>query len=67
MMGMGAAEMPDLKGAGPEEQVTAILHCGDTYDVTNGNGVAALEAKRAADAGATHVLADSGEPVVADR
>jgi cytochrome c len=38
MMGMGATEMPNLKTAGPEDQVTAILRCGDTYEVTNGNG-----------------------------
>jgi cytochrome c len=36
MMGMGAAEIPNLKAAGPDDVVTAILHCGDTYDVTNG-------------------------------
>jgi cytochrome c len=38
MMDMGAAEMPNLKAVGPAEQVTAIRHCGDTYDVTNGRG-----------------------------
>ena len=38
MMGMGAAEMPNLKAAGPEDQVMTIFHCGDTYDVTNGKG-----------------------------
>jgi cytochrome c len=37
MMGMGA-DMPDLKTLGPEHQVTAIRHCGDTYDVATADG-----------------------------
>ena len=38
MMGMGAGELPNLKAAGPGSQVTAIRHCGDTYDVATGDG-----------------------------
>jgi cytochrome c len=37
MMGMGA-ELPDLKTLGPEHQVASIRHCGDTYEVTTGDG-----------------------------
>jgi cytochrome c len=37
MMG-GADELPDLKAAGPESQVTAIRHCGDTYTVATADG-----------------------------
>jgi cytochrome c len=33
MMGMGASDLPDLKTTGPEHRVTAIRHCGDTYEV----------------------------------
>ena len=41
MMGgmMGAAELPDLKTVGPENQVTGIRHCADTYEVTTADGV----------------------------
>jgi cytochrome c len=31
---MGDDEPPDLKTLGPEHQVTALRHCGDTYEVT---------------------------------
>jgi cytochrome c len=37
MMG-GGDELPDLKLAGPENQVAAIRHCGDTYAVTTADG-----------------------------
>jgi len=37
MMG-GGDELPDLKLAGPENQVTAIRHCGDTYTVATADG-----------------------------
>jgi cytochrome c len=37
-MGMDTAEKSDLKTAAPLQRVTAILHCGDTYEVTNVNG-----------------------------
>jgi cytochrome c len=37
MMG-GGDELPDLKAAGPENQVTAIRHCGDTYTVATADG-----------------------------
>lgn len=30
--------MPDLKALGPERQVAAIVHCGDTYRVTTAAG-----------------------------
>jgi cytochrome c len=37
MMG-GGDELPDLKLAGPENQVAAIRHCGDTYTVATADG-----------------------------
>jgi cytochrome c len=37
MMG-GGDELPDLKTAGPENQVTAIRYCGDTYRVATADG-----------------------------
>lgn len=33
-----AGERQDLKEVGPDRQVTAISHCGDTYRVTTANG-----------------------------
>ena len=38
-MGMaGAPDMPDLKTLGPEQRVTSIRHCGDTYEVATAEG-----------------------------
>jgi cytochrome c len=37
MMG-GGDELPDLKAAGPGNQVTAIRYCGDTYTVATADG-----------------------------
>lgn len=36
--GSGRGGMPDLKSAGPNQQVKAIRHCGDAYRVTLGTG-----------------------------
>jgi cytochrome c len=36
---MGGGELPDLKTVGPENRVTAIGHCGDTYEVSTADGV----------------------------
>jgi cytochrome c len=36
---MGGGELPDLKIVGPENRVTAIRHCGDTYEVSTADGV----------------------------
>lgn len=38
MMGMGSADLPDLKALGPEHRVTAIRHCADTYEVATADG-----------------------------
>jgi cytochrome c len=38
MMGMGGADLPDLKTLGPEHQVTAVRHCKDTYEVATADG-----------------------------
>jgi cytochrome c len=38
MMGMGGGDLPDLKTAGAEQRVTAIRHCGDTYEVATADG-----------------------------
>lgn len=35
---MGGGELPDLKTAGPENRVTAIRYCADTYEVTTEDG-----------------------------
>jgi cytochrome c len=37
MMG-GGSDMPDLKAAGPEQQVTAIRYCSDSYYITTAAG-----------------------------
>src|SRR5205085_7425476 len=37
MMG-GGDELPDLKTAGPENQVTTIRYCSDTYTVATADG-----------------------------
>jgi cytochrome c len=34
----GSSDMPDLKALGPEQQVTAIRYCGDSYYVTTAAG-----------------------------
>ncbi len=36
--GMARSDMPDLKAIGPDQQVTAIRYCGDTYHVTTAAG-----------------------------
>ena len=36
--GMGGSDLPDLKSADPAHRVTAIRHCGDTYDVATADG-----------------------------
>jgi cytochrome c len=36
--GMGGGRMPDLAGLGPEQQVTELRRCGDTYQVTTAAG-----------------------------
>ena len=38
MGGMAGAEMPDLEAVGPEQRVTAIRYCEDTYHVTTAAG-----------------------------
>lgn len=38
MMGMGGADLPDLKTLGPKHRVTAIRHCADTYEVATADG-----------------------------
>jgi cytochrome c len=38
MGGMAGAEMPDLEALGPEQRVTAIRYCEDTYHVTTAAG-----------------------------
>jgi cytochrome c len=38
MMGGGDADLPDLETLGPANRVTAIRHCGDTYEVTTADG-----------------------------
>jgi cytochrome c len=40
MMGgmMGGGQLADLKTAGPQNRVTGIRHCGDTYEVTTADG-----------------------------
>ena len=38
MGGMAGAEMPDLEALGPEQRVTAIRYCADTYHVTTAAG-----------------------------
>jgi cytochrome c len=36
--GMVGSDMPDLKAAGPDQKVTAIRYCGDSYYVTTAAG-----------------------------
>jgi len=36
--GMAGSDMPDLKAVGPEQQVTAIRYCSDSYYVTTAAG-----------------------------
>jgi cytochrome c len=36
--GTGAAELPDLKTLGPAQQVVALRHCGDAYEVEAASG-----------------------------
>jgi cytochrome c len=36
--GMARSDLPDLKAVGPEQQVTAIRYCSDTYHVTTAAG-----------------------------
>lgn len=36
--GMAGSDMPDLKAAGPEQQVTAIRYCSDSYYITTAAG-----------------------------
>jgi cytochrome c len=38
MMGMMSGDVPSLKQLPPNQQVTAIRYCGDTYTVTTANG-----------------------------
>jgi cytochrome c len=38
MMGMMSGDVPSLKQLEPNQQVTAIRYCGDTYNVTTANG-----------------------------
>jgi cytochrome c len=38
MGGMMSGEVPSLKQMTPDQQVTAISYCGDTYSVTTGSG-----------------------------
>jgi cytochrome c len=38
MMGMGVPEMPDLKTLGPAQQVMALRHCADAYEVETVTG-----------------------------
>jgi cytochrome c len=38
MGGMTGGRMPDFGEAGPEQQVTAIRYCGDTFEVTTAAG-----------------------------
>ena len=38
MMGMMSGDVPSLKQLKPDQQVTAIRYCGDTYTVTTANG-----------------------------
>jgi cytochrome c len=38
MMGMGGGDVPNLKQASPALLVTLITYCGDTYEVTTGDG-----------------------------
>ena len=35
---MGGGELPDLKSAGPQNRVTGLRHCGDTYEVATADG-----------------------------
>ncbi|MGH6928776.1 MAG: c-type cytochrome [Dongiaceae bacterium] len=38
MMGMMSGDVPSLKQLQPNQEVTAIRYCGDTYNVTTANG-----------------------------
>jgi cytochrome c len=38
MMGMMSSDVPSLKQLQPDQRVTAIRYCGDTYNVTTANG-----------------------------
>ena len=35
---MGGGEAPNLRQLTPDQRVTSIAHCGDTYIVTTGDG-----------------------------
>jgi cytochrome c len=37
---MGRAERANLKKAGPDAQVTSLIHCGDTYTLNTAKGAA---------------------------
>ena len=63
---MGAAEKPNLKAVAPDDVVTAILHCGDTYEVTNGEGetVAVWEFNLRFKTDGSELGPDPGKPVM---
>ena len=41
MGGMMSGEVPSLKQMTPDQEVTSISYCGDTYSVTTGSGTTA--------------------------